>query len=46
VIAWVKQVAELLPDAYARETIPEVGQLDELETFVGSKKTKSGYRQQ
>lgn len=40
-ITWVKQVGELLPDAYAPETIPEVGELDELETFVGSKK-KSG----
>jgi hypothetical protein len=38
VITWVKQVGELLPDAYAPETIPEVGELDELETFVGSKK--------
>jgi len=41
VITWVKQVGELLPDAYAPETIAEVGELDELETFVGSKK-KSG----
>ena len=38
VITWVKQVGELLPDAYAPETMPEVGELDELETFVGSKK--------
>jgi insertion element IS1 protein InsB len=38
VITWVKQVGELLPDAYAPETTPEVGELDELETFVGSKK--------
>jgi transposase-like protein len=42
VITWVKQVGEKLPDAYAPETIPEVGELDELETFIGSKKTKSG----
>ncbi len=42
VIHWVKQVGEQLPDAYEPETIPEVGELDELETFVGSKKTKSG----
>ncbi len=42
VIYWVKQVGENLPDAYAPDTIPEVGELDELETFVGSKKTKSG----
>jgi transposase-like protein len=42
VIDWVAQVAERLPDSYAPDTIPEVGALDELETFVGSKKTKSG----
>jgi DNA-directed RNA polymerase subunit RPC12/RpoP len=30
VITWVKQVGELLPDAYAPETIPEVGELDTL----------------
>lgn len=42
VITWVKQVGERLPDAYEPETIPRVGELDELETFVGSKKTKSG----
>ena len=42
VITWVKQVGELLPDAYDPDEIPEVGELDELQTFVGSKKTKSG----
>lgn len=42
VIHWVKQVGQLLPDAYVRQLPPEVGELDELETFVGSKKTKSG----
>ena len=42
VINWVKQVGELLPDAYDPEITPEVGELDELETFVGSKKTKYG----
>jgi len=42
VIYWVKQVGHLLPDAYAPETQPQVAELDELETFVGSKKTKSG----
>ncbi|NJR63127.1 MAG: IS1 family transposase [Cyanobacteria bacterium CRU_2_1] len=40
VITWVKQVGELLPDAYDPETIPEVGELDELETCVGFKKNK------
>jgi insertion element IS1 protein InsB len=33
---WVKQVGQQLPDAYNPETIPEVGELDELETFVGN----------
>ena len=46
IINWVKQVGELLPDAYEPETTPQVGELDELETFVGSKKTKPGYGQQ
>jgi hypothetical protein len=38
VITWVRKVGELLVDAYAPETIPEVEELDELETFVHSKK--------
>ena len=42
IITWVKTVGELLPPAYEPETIPDVGELDELETFVGQKKTKSG----
>ena len=42
IIAWVKRVGKRLPDAYEPDTIPDVGELDELETFVGSKKTKSG----
>jgi hypothetical protein len=42
VITWGKQIGELLPDAYDPDITPEVGELDELETFVGSKKTKSG----
>ncbi len=46
VIKWVKQAGENLPDAYHPEVIPEVGELDELQTFVGSKKTRSGFGQQ
>ncbi len=42
VIYWLKQVGKQLPNAYDPNNIPEVGELDELETFVGSKKTKSG----
>ena len=46
VLEWVRQVSELLPDYYDPEQIPEGGELDELETFVGSKKIKSGYGRQ
>ena len=46
IIKWVKQVGELLPNAYEPENIPQVGELDELETFVGSKKIKYGSGQQ
>ena len=46
IINWVKQVGKLLPDYYQAETTPQVGELDELETFVTSKKTKPGYGQQ
>ena len=42
VITWIKKVGGMLPDAYAPDTTPQVGELDELQTFVGSKKTKSG----
>lgn len=45
VIYWVKQLGEQLEQAPPAAEIPEVGELDELETFVGSKKTKSGYGQ-
>ena len=38
IIYWVKQVATSLPDAPEYSEIPEVAQLDELETFVGKKK--------
>ena len=37
----VKLVGTLLPDTYEAETMPEVGELEQLETFVG-KKIKSG----
>lgn len=38
IIHWLKQVGELLPNSYSPEIAPEVGDLDELETFVGQKK--------
>ena len=40
VINWVKQVGGCLPDAYEPAEIPQVGELDELETFVGRKRDK------
>lgn len=46
VMAWVKKVGVLLPDYYHPESIPLVGELDELETFVASKKRKFGCGQQ
>jgi transposase-like protein len=42
IMAWVKQVGERLPDYYTPETIPDLGELDELETLVKSKKIKFG----
>lgn len=35
IIYWVKQLGEKLPDAPKEDIIPEVGELDELETFIG-----------
>ena len=45
ILHWVKQVSTILPDAYDPESTPQVGEMDELQTFVGSKKTRSGYGQ-
>jgi hypothetical protein len=42
IINWVKEVGKLLPDFYDAETTQQVGELDELETFVGSKKLAPG----
>lgn len=36
IIYWVKQLGEKLPNV-AKQAIPEVGQLDELATFIGAK---------
>lgn len=38
IIHWVKQRSQQLPDVPVTEEIPEVTELDELETFIGSKK--------
>ncbi len=39
IMYWIKQIGNQLSDFEHQETVPEVGELDELETFVGSKKT-------
>ncbi len=36
IINWIKHTGERLPDAYDPDQLPQVGELDELETFVGS----------
>ncbi|CDN13935.1 hypothetical protein RintRC_6648 [Richelia intracellularis] len=41
-----KKVGEKLPDATSIEHILEVRELEELETFVGSKKTKFSCEEQ
>ena len=46
VITWVKKFGSSLPDTVPSDGIPHVAELDELETFVAKKKTKSGYGRQ
>ena len=38
IIRWVKATAERLPEAPSVEEIPEIAEIDELQTFVGKKK--------
>ncbi len=45
IINWVKQAAMPLADPPEYSEIPEITQVDELETFVRKKKTKFGYGQ-
>ena len=40
IINWIKHSGERLPDTYDPEQLPQVGELDELETFVIYKKNK------
>ena len=44
VINWVKEASSQIPEE--NYEIPKTAQLDELQTFVGSKKTKYGFGQQ
>jgi transposase-like protein len=38
IITWVKKIGNELPNSSDRDEIPEVTQVDELQTFVGKKK--------
>jgi transposase-like protein len=38
VINWVKDLGNTLPDTPQKDEIPEITQIDELETFIGKKK--------
>jgi insertion element IS1 protein InsB len=40
ILNWIEQAGENLPDSYDPKQIPQVGELDELETFVGKKQNK------
>ena len=40
IINWVKEEGESLPDAPPEEEIPEMTEIDELQTFVGRKQNK------
>lgn len=40
ILNWIEQSGELLPECYDPKQIPQVGELDELETFVGKKQNK------
>jgi insertion element IS1 protein InsB len=42
IINWVKTIEKALPDAPDYDEIPEITQVDELETFVGKKKRSFG----
>ncbi len=46
VIGWVKKVGKLLPNAPIDDDIPELAQIDELQTFVGSKKNLDGNKRE
>jgi len=39
IINWVREVGTQLPEYPPVGTVPDVGELDELQTFIGSKKT-------
>jgi transposase-like protein len=40
ILNWIKQAGEQWPDSYDPKQIPQVGELNELETFVGKQQNK------
>lgn len=40
ILNWIQQSGAQVPDSYDPKQIPQVGELDELETFVGTKQNK------
>ena len=40
ILNWIEQSGKRLPDSYHPKQLPRVGELDELETFVGKKQQK------
>ena len=43
IINWVKQIGDKLETAPSSEEIPEITQIDELQTFIGKKKIRFGF---
>ena len=43
IIGWVQQTADTLEDREEATVTPQVGEMDELQTFVGSTKTRRGF---
>lgn len=46
VINWVKELGNTLPYTPENDEIPEITQIDELETFIGKKNAPEGCGQQ
>ena len=40
VMNWIREAGIKLPNALEEDEIPEIAEIDELQTFVGSKKNK------
>ena len=43
IINWVKQIGERLDDTPTSEEIPEIFQIDELQTYISKKKIRFGF---